>query len=391
MRRETAASGSSLARRQIGINAHLLSDEEGYRRAGVSRYIQNLLTHLPSTDLEADYTVFVNSRCALSLPCRQQRSRLPTHSPWVRILWEQCLQPLELVSAGIELLHSPVNIQPLSLPCKSVVTIMDLSFMLFPDSLRPLRRFYQRTFTRWSVSRATHLIAISTTTAQDLTEFFAVPAEKISVISPGVGAAYRPITERAVLDKFRQRRNLPEQFIFFVGTLEPRKNLLTLLHAYAQFKRQSNAEHKLVLGGGKGWFYQPVFAAVEEAGLGGDVIFPGFIPEDELPLWYNAAAVFVYPSLYEGFGLPPLEAMACGTPVIVSDVSSLPEVVGDAALLVNPHRPEEWAMALSSLCGDDSLRTSLASQGRRRARGFSWTRMAQETTEVYRDVLSGGV
>jgi len=124
--------------------------------------------------------------------------------------------------------------------------------------------------------------------------------------------------------------------------------------------------------------------------LQGDVIFPGFIPEDELPLWYNAADVFVYPSLYEGFGLPPLEAMACGTPVIVSDVSSLPEVVGDAALLVDPHKPDEWAAALSLLCRDVDLRTDLVSRGLERAQEFSWTRMARETIQVYRDVLSGG-
>jgi len=267
---------------------------------------------------------------------------------------------------------------------------MDLSFMVFPDSFRMLKRFYQRTFTRWSVHRASHLIAISTSTAQDLTRFFAVPEEKISVIFPGVDAAYRPVTSRAVLNNFRRSRDLPQRFILFVGTLQPRKNLPTLLQAYAQFKRQSNTGHKLVLGGAAGWFYEPVHAAVEELGLEADVIFAGFIPDDELPLWYNAADVFVYPSLYEGFGLPPLEAMACGTPVIASDASSLPEVVGDAALLVDPHKPEEWGEALSLLCGDANLGCELASRGRERAQGFSWTRMARETISVYRTTLSGG-
>jgi glycosyltransferase involved in cell wall biosynthesis len=191
------------------------------------------------------------------------------------------------------------------------------------------------------------------------------------------------------LDHFRQRHRLPETFILFIGTLEPRKNLLTLLEAYAQFKRQTDTGHKLVLAGAPGWFYQPVLAAVEELELGTDVMFPGFVPDDELPLWYNAADVFVYPSLYEGFGLPPLEAMACGTPAIVSSASSLPEVVGDAALLASPHNPEEWAIALSSLCNDTSLRNALATRGPERARRFSWKRTARETVKVYRAVLSG--
>jgi len=388
--RERAATSSSLARRRIGINAHLLVQEEGYRRAGVSRYIYNLLIHLVREDPEGDYTVFLNGRCALSLSCRQKLSRLPTYNPWVRIFWEQCLQPLELLAEGVELLHSPVNIQPLFLPCKGVITVTDLSFMVFPESFRTFRRFYQRFFTRLSVRRASHLITYSTSTAQDLTRFFAVPAGRISVVFPGVDTAYCPVRDEAVLDEFRRRRNLPQKFILFVGTLEPRKNLLTLLQAYAQFRRQTDAGHKLVLGGGAGWLYQPISAAVEKLGLQDDVIFPGFIPDDELPLWYNSADVFVYPSLYEGFGLPPLESMACGTPVIVSDASSLPEVVGDAALLVNPYRPDEWAAALATLCGDAHLQADLASRGLERARDFSWTRMARETIKVYRDILSGG-
>ena len=390
MEKGEASTSSSLARGRIAINAHLLAQEEGYRRAGVSRYIYNLLTHVLREDAEGDYTVFLNSRCALSLSCNQKCSRLPTYKPLARIFWEQFLQPLELGAEGVALLHSPVNVQPLFLPCKGVVTVTDLSFMVFPESFRNSQRLYQSLFTRLSVRRASHVIAISASTAQDLIRFFAVPAERITVTLPGVDAAYQPVQDDSRLASFRRLRDLPKRFILFVGTFEPRKNLLTLLQAYAEFRRQTRSDYKLVLGGGMGWLYQPVFAAVEELELQGDVIFPGFIPEDELPLWYNAADVFVYPSLYEGFGLPPLEAMACGTPVIVSDVSSLPEVVGDAALLVDPHKPDEWAAALSLLCRDADLRTDLVSRGLERAQEFSWTRMARETIQVYRDVLSGG-
>lgn len=380
----------SLTVRRIGINAHLLAQGQGYRSAGVSRYIYNLLIHLHREDPEGEYTVFLNSGCALSLSYRQRRSSLPTYKPWVRVLWEQFLLPSEVQKENIALLHSPVNVQPFLLPCKGVVTVTDLSFMVFPESFRPLQRLYQRIFTRISAQRASHLIAISSSTAQDLGKFFDVPATKISIIFPGVDAVYRPIEEVSILRHFRQRRNLPERFILFVGTLEPRKNLLTLLKAYAQFKHQTKTNHKLVLAGSPGWLYQPIYAAVEELGLGDDVLFPGFIPEDELPLWYNTADIFVYPSLYEGFGLPPLEAMACGTPVLVSNASSLPEVVGDAALLVDPYRPDAWAAALSRLCSDRHLRDDLAARGPKWAQTFSWTRMAKETILVYQAVLTGG-
>jgi glycosyltransferase involved in cell wall biosynthesis len=161
-----------------------------------------------------------------------------------------------------------------------------------------------------------------------------------------------------------------------------------LLRAYAEFRKVTNSACRLVLGGGQGWLQQPIFAAIEELGLQDSVVLPGYIPEDELPLWYNAADVFVYPSLYEGFGLPPLEAMACGTPVIASNASSLPEVVGDSGVLVDPHQPQQWATALAQLCQDADLRAELGWRGMQRARQFSWSRMARETLQVYHLVLS---
>jgi len=392
----SAATHPALPRPRIGINAQLLAGQENYRRAGVSRYIENLLSHFMREDSEVDYTVFLGDRSTLeSMPewdptrnCRPRRSRLPTHNPWVRIFWEQCLQPPQLRTRGIHLLHSPVNIQPLVLPCKGVVTMMDLSFMVFPESFRTFQRGYQRLFTRLSARRATHLIAISRSTARDLTRFFGVDPAKVSVTLPGVEARYKPLEEPCV-SAFRRRHNLPDRFLLCVGTLEPRKNLSTLIRAFAAF-RQGHAGVKLVLAGGKGWLYQPIFALVEELGLQNDVILPGYIPEDALPLWYNAAEVFVYPSLYEGFGLPPLEAMACGTAVIASNASSLPEVVGDAGLLATPEDVEEWCAALSQLTQNSDLRAFLAQRGLVRSKEFTWTRMAQQTIQVYQNVLAGG-
>jgi glycosyltransferase involved in cell wall biosynthesis len=173
--------------------------------------------------------------------------------------------------------------------------------------------------------------------------------------------------------------------ILFVGTIEPRKNVARLVEAYSRLR---DGQVKLVIGGARGWLYEEVFARVEELELTGDVLFPGYIPPDELPLWYNAAELFVYPSLYEGFGLPPLEAMACGTPVITSNVSSLPEVVGEAGLTVDPMDSMGLAEAMNQVLADEALRQSMRERGLSRASRFSWAKAARETVGVYRRALS---
>jgi len=372
---------------RVGINAHLLGEQEGYRRAGVSRYINNLLSHLLRLDPDGRYAIFVGHRCP-SLPVRDQRpSRLPTQIPLVRIAWEQFVQPLVLLRERISLLHSPVNVQPVCLPCKGVVTVTDLSFLFFPQSFRAGQRVYQQLLTRMSARRANHLITYSSCTARDVSRQYGVPASKLTVVHPGVDAAYHPISDPAVLDAFRRRCSVPDRFFLFVGTLEPRKNLVMLVEAFARFRRQGGGDHKLVLVGGRGWLHGPVDRAIEAYGLTQHVILPGYVPESELPLWYNVADAFVYPSLYEGFGLPPLEALACGTPVLVSDTSSLPEVVGGAALLLAPGDPAAWADALSRLARDGNLRRDLAQRGLKRAGSFSWEIMARLTLDVYRKVL----
>jgi glycosyltransferase involved in cell wall biosynthesis len=183
---------------------------------------------------------------------------------------------------------------------------------------------------------------------------------------------------------------LPERFVLFLGTLEPRKNLTTLIEAFARtgMVRQGI---KLVIAGGKGWYYQEIFKRVEELDLAGAVRFPGFVPDAELPLWYNAATVFVYPSLYEGFGMPLLEAMACGTPVIGSDASCLPEVVGDAGLLISPHDVEGLADSLERLLTDAGRWADLSQQGRARASAYAWEATAAATVASYRRALKENV
>jgi glycosyltransferase involved in cell wall biosynthesis len=378
----------------IGLNAHLLTLSQSYRGAGINNYIYQLLHHLAQVDLDNQYTAFLGeSRFITDGDIRLQVSKLPTVRPAVRVFWEQFIQPVVLASQKVDLLHALAFVVPLLSPCPTVVTIYDLSFIHFPDAFRPWNRLYLSFFTAWSARRARRVIAISESTRRDVVSRFGLPAERVDVVHCGVDGLFRPLPA-AEIESFRQRRGLPGEFIFFIGTLEPRKNLETLVRAYARLLarcRDSGGDApKLVIGGAKGWYYERVFAAVEELGLVRHVIFPGYVAQEELPWWYGAATLFVYPSYHEGFGLPVLEAMRCGLPVITSNVSSLPEVAGDAGLLVGPMDVEELAEAMYRLLQDAALREELSQLGLERAAHFSWERTARETVSVYRRALNPG-
>ena len=368
----------------IGINAHLLSLAHTYRGAGINRYIYHLLLNLALADQEHQYTVFLGDRRFPPNPGLTLRtSWLPTTHPLVRIGWEQLVQPFVLWQEKIDLLHSLAFVTPLLSPCPSVVTIYDLSFILFPKGFKYSKRLYLTLLTRPSAQSAKRIITISESTKRDTIRLLGVSPEKVDVVYCGVDKPFCPLPEREVAS-FRQKRGLPERIILFVGTIEPRKNVARLVEAYSRLR---DGQVKLVIGGARGWLYEEVFARVEELDLTDDVLFPGYIPPDELPLWYNAAELFVYPSLYEGFGLPPLEAMACGTPVITSNVSSLPEVVGEAGLTVDPMDSEGLAEAMNQVLSDGILRQSMREQGFARAGRFSWAKAARETVEVYQRAL----
>ncbi len=375
----------------IGLNAHLLSLAATYRNAGINRYIYNLLLNLPPVDGDNRYTVFLGERRFSAPPHLTLRtSRLPTTKPAVRILWEQMLQPLALKMEKIDLLHSLAFAIPLASSCPAVVTVYDLSFFLYPEGFKPFKRLYLRLFTRLSVQRAKGIIAISENTRQDVARLLQVPVHKIGIAYPGVDESYHPLPPEEI-ESFRQRRGLPRRMILFVGTLEPRKNLVHLLEVYkhlvSQTSKGENERPKLVIVGAKGWFYEEIFARVETLNLKDQVILAGHVPNQELPWWYNAAEVFVYPSLYEGFGLPPLEAMACGTPVVVADTSSLPEVVGQAGLIAPPQDVDAWVEAIRRMLDDEVLRQTIRQRGLSQAARFSWTKTAHQTVGAYRRAM----
>jgi glycosyltransferase involved in cell wall biosynthesis len=288
---------------------------------------------------------------------------------------------------NVDLLHALAFVAPFTAPCPFVVTVYDLSFLRYPEAFRPFNRWYLRQFTTRSVKRAKAIIAISESTRQDVINFLGAPPEKVHTIYCGVDNNFCPLPV-AQVEAFRAAQGLPDRFILFLGTLEPRKNVEGLIRAYAHWSTQNPPAPPLIIGGGKGWYYHHIFKLVEALNLTTSIRFTDYIPQDQLALWYNAASLFVYPSYFEGFGLPVLEAMACGTPVITSTASSLPEVAGTsgAAQLVNPTDPLALATAMSQVMANADLRHAMQEQGLRRATEFSWDKTARETAEVYRQV-----
>ncbi len=355
------------------------------QRAGIGRYTRGLVGALADLDHANQYTLIV-ARDAGELPAgtgNMRVQRLPLAEWPLTIAWHRLRLPLyvELFTGPLDLFHSPDFVLPPLRRARTIVTVHDLSFMRYPQCAARGLVAYLNSVVPRSLRRADLILADSEWTRQDVVAMLGMPAGKIVVVPAGVGPEYHPISDQSLLDAVRQRYHLPQRFILHVGTLEPRKNLVRLIEA-VRASTQS-PDMRLVLVGGKGWLYEDIFASVERLGLAQNVIFPGYIAEADLPAVYNLATVFAYPSLYEGFGIPPLEAMACGTPVVCSNSSSLPEIAGDAALLIDPTDTEALADALQRALSDESLRADLRRRGVAQAQRFSWPAAAQKLLAAY--------
>jgi glycosyltransferase involved in cell wall biosynthesis len=263
-----------------------------------------------------------------------------------------------------------------------VVTVHDLAFLRFKLH-RANKRNYLAAMTRLSIRRAAHVITVSEFTRHEVIELLGVHPATVSAVPNGKDERFVP-ADQAVARRFREVKGLPERYLLFIGTLEPRKNLPTLLRAYACVK--DAIDMPLVIGGGKGWWFDEIFRLVKELQIEAHVKFLGFVPADELPLYYGSATALVYPSLYEGFGLPPLEALASGLPVITSDAGAIAEVVADAAICVPALDATALADALVRVAKDDSLRSALRTKGLIRAAEFSWSRAAQATLNILKSI-----
>jgi glycosyltransferase involved in cell wall biosynthesis len=367
----------------VALNAQLLSFAESYRSGGISRVIHHLLAELGRDSRGHTFDVFVPTAPTTNGWGKLQFHPSGSHTvrPPVRIVWEQTVLPRQLAALKPkpDLLHGLAYALPVGWTGPGVVTIYDLSFLHFPRAFNLTNRIYLTATTRATARRARRIVTISEHTRRDIVRLLSVPEQRVDVTYPAVEDRYRLLPAQEV-EVFRMARGLPEVFVFAVGTLEPRKNLVGLLRAYARLR---SPRAPLYVAGGTGWRFNPIFDTVQQLGLVDDVHFLGFVPEDELPLWYNAARLFAFPSLYEGFGLPVLEAMACGAPVITSTAASLPEVAGQAAVLVPPQDTERLAQEMERVLDDPRKQKEMRAAGRIQASRFSWRTMTDQTIASY--------
>ncbi|MBK5273826.1 MAG: glycosyltransferase family 4 protein [Desulfuromonadales bacterium] len=307
-----------------------------------------------------------------------------------RLIWSYTdFMPVETIIGDVDIFHSTSFLMPPLRKAKGVLTIYDLTFMLFPEYHLTEMQAYTRHIRKYA-ERADCIIAISDHTKRDIVEQLDFPDERIRVTMLAADERYHIVNDPDAISSVKSKFGIDGDYILYTGTLEPRKNIPTLIRAYALLRNERKITHRLVLAGKKGWLYKEILESVRTLGLERDVIFTGFVADEDMPYLYNGAELFVYPSFYEGFGLPPLEAMACGCPVVTSNTSSLPEVVGNAGLMVDPNRPEELAEAMGRILEDSELRAKLREKGLRRSAEFSWKRCAEETLAVYRELSGKG-
>lgn len=371
---------------RIGIDATALPPQP----VGAGTYIVNLIRTFAQLDHGHQFVVYAQQHGKEIIAVPEQPGiewvTLPDRSPAYRLIWEQTFFPILVKRKQVDLLHSLHYTRPLFLPCASVVTFHDMTFFLYPQLHTRSKRLFFPPAIRLSARLADAMITISENTRLDAIRLLNIPPDKIYGIPLAANESYRLITDQHLLESARPKYHLPQEFMLYVGIVEPRKNVPMLLRCYHELLRQGTAI-PLVIVGRFGWMYEEVLRLVDELGLKDKVLFTGYVPSQDLPLIYNLAQVFVYPSIYEGFGLPPLEAMACGVPVITTAVSSMPEHVGEAGLLIPPQDEKALVEAMQKVLSDGTLRAQMSQKGRAQAAKFSWKRVAQETLQVYQRVL----
>lgn len=375
---------------KIGIDASCAI----YEKAGIGKYTYNSVQHLLKVDRQNEYVLFFNFFRHRSDRIREidglvkgakakfsiQVSNFPgLLKDWLTL---SDLPLNRIFTQEIDIFHAPyfASIAKTGF-AKQIVTIHDLAFLKYPEHAGTKLSNYYLKRTKLAINNSQKIIAVSRATEQDLVEMLGVDPKKIKVIYEASAAEFKPQKDQNKIRYVLAKYHLPPEYILSVCTLEPRKNLVRLVQAYAQMPHQM--QYKLVLAGGNGWNNQSLLDVIADLNLKTKVIMPGYIDQEDLPTLYSAAKVFVYPSLYEGFGLPVLEALSCGTPVITSETSSLPEITGRAAILVNPYKEEQIAYALKNVAGSEKLQKSLSERGLKRAKQFSWEKSAVETIKVY--------
>lgn len=371
----------------IGIDAHAI----GARQGGNETYIKNLILALSEIDTENRYTVYLTDSQAV----RQWREefipqhpnfqirRLPPPTPLVRV---PLALAFDLRIHPVDVLHVQYTAPPFC-PVPVLATIHDLAFEHLPETFTRRGSMQLKLTVRRTARRAARIATVSEYSRRDLIETYGLAPEKVALTYNGIESRFssKPESENEG-DEIRQKFGIGGDFLLAVGSLQPRKNLIRLIRAYSQLREDNpDFKHQLVIVGRKLWLADEIFSEVRSHKWAGDVVLTGYVEDQDLPALYRTAAAFVYPSIFEGFGLPPLEAMACGTPVITGNTSSLPEVCGDAALLIDPLDESDLRQAIISIISDHSLREGLKQRGIIQAAKFSWRETAIETLRLYRE------
>lgn len=368
----------------------IISDSIDEYNGGIGVYTYQLLQNFNRIDSENNYHLIHHSQNDLELYNQNQEIIIPKNrliqDRGSYVFWRYITLGLKLKKYPLDLVHDPYELGPFtfSQPFRKVITVHDLTPLLFPDLFKWGDVMLHRLLLKKTISKADKIITDSYHSQKDLIEFLNVPKNKIAVIHLGKDESFKKLNPKEIV-LVKEKYGLPNRFILSVGGLHPIKNIPRLLEAY-YLARKDGIEHKLVVVGGSIDKTEPIFQTIKGLGLEEDVIFTGTIPHEDLIALYNATDLFMYPCLYAGFGFPPLEAMSCGTPVITSRTSSLPEVAGDAAVLINPYVTKEIAQAMVRVLSDEDLRQDLSKKGLKRSKMFNWKKTATETLEVYQEV-----
>lgn len=368
---------------RVGIDATSLRR----KITGLEYYTLNLIRSLLSYDASGEYVVFFRREVHKDLLKFSAKAKYAVCPVDDQIFCEQVWLPIVCSREGLDCMHYPAFPPGLFASGKIVMTVHDAVMWKYPETLSWKNVTYVRPLTSLGLKKAAAVITVSESSKKDLISYAGIPEKAIFNTGESINASFRVIDDKESLASIRKKYSLPQRFILSVGSIEPRKNIISLLRAYRDLKIQDAlAGASLVLVGREAWGTGSFRAEVESLGITGEITYTGYVPSDDLVKIYNMADVFVFPSIYEGFGLPPLEAMACGVPVITSNSSSLPEVVGDAALLVDPKNVEELAGSIKRVLGDPALRDDLSRRSCARAARFNWEEVVRKTVEAYGSV-----
>jgi glycosyltransferase involved in cell wall biosynthesis len=363
-------------------------DARKLRDFGIGTYIRNVVTELGRLDPTTEYVLLCKPEDMDRVPALGANFRVVPERAGLYSIAEQIRVPLALRRERVDLLHEPHYTLPLATRCRSVVTIHDCIHLMFPGAVPNRLAYAYARASIWAAARqAERVLTVSEASKRDILRFVDIPPEKVSVIYNAIDERFLRAADETQMDLVRQRYQLNDPFVLYAGNIKPHKNVERLIDAFGRARAGGLEDLRLVIVGDEISKYPALRQAVHRHRLDKHVRFLGFQPYETLASFYRLARAFVFPSLYEGFGLPPLEAMACGTPVVTSNVSSMPEVAGDAALLVDPHDPDAIADAIRRAVTDEALRATLIERGAARARDFSWPQSVAAIHKIYLEVL----